>query len=130
MSKERELLERALQAIEWHCDGCTDLTQDIRKYLTPEVKPSGEVLPQRVVCAAIRHKVSGHIICSARHFDPLMHSQIAKGGDYWRDADQGFIDQRGNFLSREEALAIAKEQNQILRRCGGDEKKLFSENLY
>jgi hypothetical protein len=59
-----------------------------------------------------------------------MRQQVEAAGGNWRDADQGFIDQRGNYLSREEALVIAKEQNQILRRCGGDHRELFSENLY
>lgn len=44
--------------------------------------------------------------------------------------DEGFIDQFGNFLTREEAHVIAVKQNQIIRRCGGDESRLYSENLY
>jgi phosphoribosyl-ATP pyrophosphohydrolase len=32
--------------------------------------------------------------------------------------------------SGEEALEIAKAQGQIVSGCGGDSKKLFSENLY
>jgi hypothetical protein len=86
---------------------------------------------QRVVCAAIRHPVTGLVICGARHFDPIMHAVVDKlRQPDWAFADQGFIDQFGNFLTREEALAIAKENGQILRECGGDDKELFSENLY
>jgi hypothetical protein len=44
--------------------------------------------------------------------------------------EQGFIDQLGVFLTRQEAFAIASERGQIKRRVGGDEGKLFSENLY
>ena len=43
---------------------------------------------------------------------------------------QGFIDQRGNFLTREEAWIVAEASGQIIRRVGGDGKKLYSENLY
>jgi len=85
---------------------------------------------QRVVCAAIRHRDTGHIICSARHFDPLMHQQIKAIGGKWNTAEQGFIDQFGTFLTREKAHFIATKRGQIFRRCGGDDDMLFSENLY
>lgn len=45
-------------------------------------------------------------------------------------AEQGFIDQRGAFLTREEAHKVATGAGQIIRRCGGDDGRLFSENLY
>ena len=44
--------------------------------------------------------------------------------------EQGFVDQRGEFLTREEAHSIALAEDQIRRRCGDDERTLFSENLY
>lgn len=89
-----------------------------------------QVMSRRVVCAAIRNS-SGQIICSARHFDALMHLQINEqihGG--WKFAEQGFIDQHGAFLSREEAWLVAEAAGQIIRRVGGDGVRLFSENLY
>ena len=43
---------------------------------------------------------------------------------------QGFVDQYGVFMSRQEAHAVALLNNQIKYRVGGDEFKLFSENLY
>lgn len=88
-------------------------------------------MQRRVVCAAIRHKYTQTIICGVRHFDHVMHQQIGNsvyGG--WATAEQGFIDQRGNFMSREEALAVAIVAGQIIRRVGRDNKELFSENLY
>lgn len=94
------------------------------------MKPSRQYPSRRVVCAAIRNS-SGQVICSARHFDRLMHAQIAEqvhGG--WKFAEQGFIDQHGEFLTRAQALAIAEEAGQIIRRLGGDQQELFSENLY
>ena len=51
--------------------------------------------------------------------------------DEWsRPWEQGFIDQRGEFMTREEAHKVATESGQIIRRCGGDDGRLFSENLY
>jgi hypothetical protein len=88
---------------------------------------------QWVVCAANRNRRSGEITLGARHFDHLMHAMNKarkEGQADWVDSEQGFIDQKGNFLTREEALKIAKANGQIRRRCGGDEKRLFSENLY
>ncbi len=90
------------------------------------------VAQRRVVCAAIQNNL-GHIICSARHFDRLMHRQIDMNhcaNELWKVADQGFIDQFGVFMTREDALVVALAANQRIRRCGGDEKRLYSENLY
>lgn len=104
-----------------------------------------KVLPRHVVCAALRN-CQGQIICGARHYDHVMRIQIAnsKGRRYWRTfvkifgrivwrcppVQQGFIDQWGYFMDREEALDVATAANQIVRRCGGDDKELFSDNLY
>lgn len=93
-----------------------------------------EKAERRVVCAAIRHP-DGRMICSPRHFDSVTHAVLnhyAKTEDIkeWGRADQGFVDQYGEFLTREEAWVIAERQNQIRHRVGGDGKKLFSENLY
>ncbi len=85
---------------------------------------------QYIVCSAIRHP-DGDIICGPRHFDTIMVNQIKNGsGKKWVQSDQGFVNQYGKFLTREEAWVIADRNNQIVSRCGGDEGKLFSENLY
>lgn len=99
--------------------------------------PTGEGQPLYVVCAAIRLK-NGLIICGARHFDPIMVSVLESlYGDYWDKelsevdgSEQGFIDQRRNFLTRDEAWKMADSNGQIRYRCGGDKDTLFSENLY
>lgn len=99
----------------------------------PEQEPPGMTLSpdqeaaRRIVCAAIRHRETGVKICGARHHNCL-HSacRFGKQGEW----EQGFIDQFHQFLTREEAWLVAVRQNQIFRRCGGDEGKLFSENLY
>ncbi len=88
-----------------------------------------------VVCAANRHRVSGLIVCGARHFDDTMRTvmRLTGGFPYWLDCDQGFLDQRGTFLTRQEAWVIAEANGQIKKRVGGDTidgGTLFSENLY
>jgi hypothetical protein len=97
-----------------------------------EWKPDYSVTPRRIVCSAIKHKDTGRIITGARHFDQIMREQIkaSEGIASWRGSPQGFIDQFGDFLDREEAFMVATEQDQIRRRCGGDDGTLFSENLY
>lgn len=42
----------------------------------------------------------------------------------------GFMTDTGRFVDREEAHTIAKAAGQIIRRCGGDEGTLYSENLW
>lgn len=84
---------------------------------------------RRVVCAAIKN-TSGNIVCSARHFDKLMIQQMGNNKASWVISEQGFIDQYGVFMTREEAWLVANEAGQIIRRCGGDDSKLYSENLY
>lgn len=86
-------------------------------------------MKRRVVCAA-NLMADGTIILGARHWDTLMcqHANLlgVKGGN----EEQGFIDQYRVFMTREEAWIVANEAGQIVRRVGGDEGHLFSENLY
>ena len=84
---------------------------------------------RRVVCAANMFE-DGTIIASARHHDPLMNDLIRKAGLSKKPSEQGFIDQWRVFMTREEAFDVASAANQIIRRVGGDEGHLFSENLY
>lgn len=87
-------------------------------------------MPRMVVCAAMKHD-DGRIIASPRHFDTIAR-QAAKDG-FWGDCEQGFVDQRGVFMSRTEAWKVACDARQIRRRVGGDGTDggtLYSENLY
>lgn len=81
------------------------------------------------------------VLCGPRHWDLTMRivgEMIPKFVFNRTSTTQGFVDQFGNFLTREEAWIIAKENDQIKYRVGGDEVtkdgktfgKLFSENLY
>lgn len=112
----------------------TILLKEIEELLFKKTEPSSTI-GRRIVCAAMQNK-HGRIITGVRHFDGLMHTQINFSKDDWEDHGdivQGFVDQKGIFLTRTEAWPIAKEAGQIIRRVGGDDRNggtLYSENLY
>ena len=93
-------------------------------------------MERRIVCAAVAYpKRPDIMLVGPRHFDKVMHDQYSRFftrgtaiGE--EESVQGFLDQHGKFLTREEAYEVAKTAGQIIRRCGGDDGKLFSENLY
>lgn len=95
---------------------------------------------RRVVCAANRDVDTNSIIIGARHWDFLMHESFRRWltaygfvVDEARFTEQGFIDQHGDFMTRQEAWKVALDANQIIRRVGGDTSNggtLYSENLY
>ena len=104
--------------------------------------PDYSVTPQRVVCAANQHN-DGFIVIGVRHFDNIMRDTInlrkeLNENEDWHGCDQGFVNQFGNFLSREDAWVTACKANQIIRLVGSQTKedigkegiKLYSENLY
>ncbi len=77
--------------------------------------------------------MSGRIICGARHLDDVMRSHAAGKRNLrieWRGAEQGFIDQFGNFLTRERAWKVAAKAGQIRNPLDGRRGYLFSEHLY
>jgi hypothetical protein len=93
-----------------------------------------------VVCAANRTK-SGKMICGARHWDNVMRGQVCNTNwlsiklfgrlpKCWRGAEQGFIDQFGVFMDRQEAWKVAEAAGQI--KYGREHSKgtLYSEDLY
>lgn len=109
----------------------SDLLGRLAKSDAEQTEPTSTPRQRRVVCAA--NRLGGDIICAPRHFDPTMRAQIRvhpAGVQAWAASEQGFVDQWGAFMGREEALEVARAAGQILRRCGGDETQLFSENLY
>jgi hypothetical protein len=89
---------------------------------------------RRVVCAACKMS-DGTLVLGARHGDGCMIAtadRLGKKRSHDPD-DQGFIDQRGVFMTRQEAWKVAEAAGQILYRCGGDTRDggtLYSENLY
>lgn len=94
-----------------------------------------------IVCAAIRGKESGVVICGPRHGDCL--NQRGHLGLKDREWECGFVDQDNKFLTRYQAWKVADAAGQIRRPLGwerhyndvrqpnvGDDGLLFSENLY
>lgn len=112
--------------------------------MLPTNNPSEYInIPVRIVCAAVKllYKVDGSddvelVLPSIRHFDKYIHQQtppIISTVVLDCEETQGFLDNKGNFHDRHSAWKIAVEQDQILRRVGGDTidgGTLFSENLY
>ncbi len=84
---------------------------------------------QRIVCAAMRNS-NGKIIASPRHWDPIAHQAVKHSTENWDTAEQGFLTNYAEFVSREEAYKIAIYHNQITRSIGYDTNKLYSEHLY
>lgn len=85
---------------------------------------------QIVVCAAIRTE-TGLVITGARHCDEIMREQAQAAGVSLRSPEQGFINQFGEYLTREEAMQAVKDNGQPfdIERNRGD-IYLFSEGLY
>ncbi len=93
---------------------------------------------RRVVCAAIRAR-DGSLLLGIRHYSADMRRQIdaRRDGHEFRhrlDEHQGFVDQHGVFMSREEAYQVAQAAGQLRypERCGTrlDGPALYSEGLY
>lgn len=98
-----------------------------------------------VVCAAVRNRATGAIVCGVRHGDCLnavLRYRLDDRADN-KTWECGFCDQERTFLSRREAWKVADAAGQIRRPTGleknydrqrppnvGDEGLLFSENLY
>lgn len=95
-------------------------------------------IQRRVVCAAIR-AADGDVLLGVRHYSMDMHRQIDARHDghkflHRHDPDQGFVDQWGVYMTREEAYRVATEAGQVLypHLCGEglDGRMLYSEGLY
>ena len=94
-------------------------------------KDNGLVKPDPwVVCAANRHKVSGRIICGARHWDEVMRSQVKGEEGFGNKWEQGFMNQFCEFLTRQEAWEIGSKNGQIKKLCYEGQDYAFSENFY
>jgi hypothetical protein len=85
-----------------------------------------------VVCAA--NKYGDLVFTGVRHFCPVMQVNM-QAYDIpalrkERGEVQGFIDQFGVFMTREEAAIVAKESGQLARYGNHCPTVLFSEDLY
>jgi 3'-phosphoadenosine 5'-phosphosulfate sulfotransferase (PAPS reductase)/FAD synthetase len=97
-------------------------------------KQSSYVFRHVIVAAAC--KCGDVIITGARHYDKVMRAQLNAFSEDSQvrmmnrgEVIQGFIDNRGDFHDREDALVIALAANQI-RFKHQPEHELFSEDLY
>ncbi len=92
--------------------------------MTPTYSP-------RIVSAAMLMD-DGLIVPGVRHFSPDMRAVLKRiygEGYHLRVKEQGFIDSRGAFLSREDAWAVAERNGQIRERVSVP-GTLYSESLY
>ena len=87
---------------------------------------------ETIVCAC--NKIGDVLLTGARHWDSVMCLQADALGLDGGDEEQGFINQFGEFRTREEAYEIVKNNKQEVR---GDLEFnynisgwLFSEHLY
>ena len=85
----------------------------------------------------------GHIVTGVRHYSPDMRKTLrllyprhwlfrwfnARPKYYLQVKEQGFVDQYGEFLTREQAWYVAERQQQI-RKQTGTYGTLYSEDLY
>ena len=81
-----------------------------------------------IVAAAVK---SNGLIMSmpapARHED-IIKRMPGKAAKNLKPSDQGFLDNTGNFVSRTDALIIARIAKQLLK--DSNHKELFSEDLW
>ena len=92
-----------------------------------------------IVCAAARDEMSDIVLCGVRHGDDcmvaLLEDMLSFTSDCYDFDTQGFVDNKGNFLTREEAWTVAYDAGQIRYICPAQTKertgnRLYSENLY
>jgi len=85
-----------------------------------------------VVCAAVK-LAGGKVVCGVRHFDELMLQDLPDDAESLKGHEQGFVDNRYQFLSRAEAWHVAVEAKQVDPDSAdyrGIRGSLFSEDLY
>lgn len=106
-------------------------------YSEPNNRPKS-----RVVTAA--NRFGDLLLVGVRHHCPIMNTQVkVLGGikllnEYSEleclgslvGKSQGFLDQFGNYLTREEAFKVAVSNDQIIHNLGFQHGKLYSEHLY
>lgn len=89
-------------------------------------------MKEYIVCAAIHNPEEKDmsneplIYCGLRHHNILWQSKLVSRNLH----HQGFLTSKGRFVSREEGLIIALENNQVLDKKEIRGNRLFSEDLY
>ena len=82
----------------------------------------------KIIACAVK-TIDGTVIAFAK---PVRHYTIAQALYVFPVPieEQGFLTSEGTFVNRTEALFIARKANQIIRKVGGDNLELYSENLW
>lgn len=101
-----------------------------------EVAPVESHHTHRIVCAAIK-LASGRVICGVRHFDALMRQSLpevtSEAHELLAGHDQGFVDNRYQYLTREQAYKVALMAFQFdpdSAEYSGLRGTLFSEDVW
>lgn len=91
----------------------------------------------QIVCAACKY--GDVLICGARHYDMVMHSQLMAFDEASEvrsmnrgEVVQGFIDNQGKFYNRKDAMKLVIKSGQPFNaeRNSGSGEDLYSEGLY
>ena len=106
-------------------------SQQCEQYKVMEncVKQHGAV--RQVVCSAVFVSGAPSLVVGVRHYDTLMRLQLSAIGGLDDSSDvQGFVDQFGVFLTRQEAMLVVKESGQPFKpeHCHS-ETDLYSEGI-
>lgn len=108
---------------------------------------SNEKHPELVVCAAIKfvkrdqkdinlnRAGAEYVIPMVRHYSPDGREVLEAIQPYaenceLKEVEQGFLTNFSRFVGRQEALEIAKANNQIRFSIGYEPEELYSEMLY
>ena len=93
---------------------------------------SNGITPATRIVAAANRLPCGLVVVGVRHCDSIMLAQAQAAGKTLHTREQGFIDNRGNYLSREEAHKMATTNGQVESWAGEPHhsRELFSEDLY
>lgn len=101
-------------------------------YKSQKEKELGGVTPPDKLVAAANMLENGLIVVGVRHHDPVMNAQIRASGQSHIKSVQGFIDNRGNFLTRRGAMSLYEDGRKKgwYKEKTTPENELFSEDLY
>ena len=84
-----------------------------------------------------RNISSGFVVCGRRHHNCIHSFALMVGFPYseeslelMRTEEQGFLTTDDYFVTREEAMLIAREANQFVEEVSDKAKQLYSENVW
>jgi len=100
--------------------------------------------PEYILCAAIHCETgiaekgqctdTGFVICGRRHSDCHIVLKMFCTYDYHKTSTDGFVTSKNRFVNRQQAFAIAMENNQVwhtmFKKGEFNEVGLTSEDLY